>query len=483
MILTYQLAMPQKMSTTQLSPVHQVIDLFQKSLLNLGYEPNLAEAEQIGLLIFGAMEGSRRRFHTVKHVFDVCEGMNAMQTIAALFHDVVYYQIDKSFPPNTADLLLPFIEVQQNTLLIRADAPKSQPFDLCLAVFGFQRGQNLLAFNGQNEFLSACVCALLLDKLLTLNHLVAIITCIEATIPFRKPTKNEAQQEVAFYDNLEQRLNQLALKFGKAWQKPTTDEMVKQAVLLANNDVKNFAAADVGIFLDGTWTLLPETYTELGQGGLYSTANYRNALSRMESFFSVLQAENVFHQYQNTPSNEKFESLLANTKNNLQTGRDYIGAKLLPIAIIEAAAMLTGGDAPLSFFVGDLRFANKNINRAEDFLPQIANAGTKKPTNDLVFDLLEYGRTSPTNFDLQTSPLASFLYQQLGNTACQEFLGEAKAFFEGKITAIAFLAHKDDKVRKVICHIIEACAAIALTRKDKLLALSSQLAKLPTDKS
>jgi hypothetical protein len=469
------------MSTTQLSSVHQVIDLLQKSLLNLGYKPDLAEVEQISFLIFGAMEGRHRRFHTIKHVFDVCEGMNDIQTIAALFHDVVYYQIDKSFPPNTADLLLPFIEVQQDILLIRTNAPLSQPFGLCLAIFDFQRGQTLLAFNGQNEFLSACVCALLLDKLLTLNHLVAIITCIEATIPFRKSIKNEAQQEVAFYDILAQRLNQLALQFGKAWHEQETNEMVKQAILLANNDVKNFAAADVGIFLDGTWALLPEMYAELGQGGLYSTANYRNALSRMESFFSVLQAENVFHQYQNTPSNEKFESLIANTKNNLSIGSAYIGAKLLPIAIIEAAAMLTGGDAPLSFFVGDLRFAHKAIKRAEDFLPQRENANKRMPTNNLVFNLLEYGRISHTNFDLQTSPLASYLYQELGDTSCNELLVNAKAFFEGKITATTFLAHKDDKVRKVICHLIKACAEIATIRKDKLLALANQLAKLPID--
>ncbi len=455
------------------SPVHQIIHLLQTSLSNLGYQPSAEIIEQLGLFVFTAMEGHRRRFHTVKHVLEVCEGMNNLQTLAVLFHDVVYYQIDKGFPTYAAELLLPFIDNSQPNymLALKADAPTHEAFDLCLAVFGFQRGQQLVAFNGQNEFLSALVAGLLLHKLLKVKDLVAIFACIEATIPFRKADT----QHQTCYDKLTVRLQTINNDLGKVWQAEQTTEMVKQAVAVANNDVRNFASADVGVFLDGTWTLLPETYAELAQGGLYTTASYRNALARMEGFFHILKAENIFHQYQNTPQQADFQQLLVRATENLRVSRLYLGTKLLTIAIVEAAALLTGGDAPLSFFLGDVRNPEQ-VDRAEDFLPPLSQKALQNTDKDeTVYKLLEFGRTSPTNFDLQNSPLTSYLYQELGTTLALEFLQQVKLFFDNKISAMDLLQQQNPIIRQVIVAILEACANITDTRKEKLKALATSL--------
>jgi hypothetical protein len=459
------------MSHKEQSSVHKVIAMLKNSLNGLGYQLSATALEQMGLFIFVTMEGKNRQFHVTKHLFDVSQDMNPCQSLAALFHDLVYYQIDKGYPPQAAELLLPFIAETANNLLIKADAPAQVSFDLCLNIFGFSRGQELGVFTGQNEFLSALVAALLLNNLLTTKDLATVVACIEATIPFRK--KDAAGKSC--YDKLAERLNQYGATQTPTWQPAEVDTMVQQAVILANNDVKNFAAEDVGVFLDGTWNLLPEIHTALRQRGIYTIKSYRNALDKMEAFFHFLQADNIFHQYKNVPHQADYQVLIERTTENLRISKLYLGVKLLPIAIIEAAAELTGGDAPLSFFVGDVQVQGQNLIRAEDFLPSLVELPNLQADKDeTVFHLLAYGRKSPTHFDLQNSPISAYVYQVLGADRCNILLESAKEFFVGKLTAKEFLSTQDSPTQEVIVAVIKACASIAETRTASLLTLAEK---------
>lgn len=447
----------------QLSPIHQLIYLLGNSLAQLNCAITPAETEKIGIFIFLAMEGSQRKFHNSNHVLDICKDMTPLQTLSGLFHDVVYYQIDGGFPPNSEVLLLPFVEVKSEGIFIRKDIAKHTIFDSCLIIFGFQRGQKLENFGGQNEFLSALLGALLLENHVNIKLLAAFFVCIEATIPFRKPNS----QNQTSYQKAEKNLQILAQEYNFELSETEIDEIIKQAVGLANRDVANFAATDVGKFLDGTWTLLPESHAQLWYGGVYSVQSYRIALAKMEHFFSILQPEVIFEQYKGFPDDATFEKLLTQATKNIAIGRQYIGVKLLPIAIIEAAALLTGGDTPLSVFMGDVRMQEHDIKRAEDFLPQLPDI--HRDIDYDVYRLLEFGRTTATSFDLQNSPLASFIYKKVGENACTEMLKVAKSFFAQQISPQQFLQGINDY--EISNDIIMACAKIAETRTEKLLGL------------
>jgi hypothetical protein len=450
----------------QLSPIHQLIQLLQHSLTALHCEISSHEAEKIGFFIFLAMESPQRKYHNSRHVLDVCKNMTSLQTLAGLFHDVVYYQIDKDFPPNTAELFAPFVELQNGEIFIRATAPEQQTFEICLLVFGLQRGQKLEISKGQNEFLSALIGGFFLDKYLTIKQLISFFVCIEATIPFRKPDA----QGMTSYHKVEFRLQAIAIEYDFCWTEAEITMLMQEAVGLANRDVANFAAKDVGKFLDGTWTLLPESHAQLWYGGVYSVQSYRMALSKIEFFFGILEVEAIFDQHNHFPNNKTYQKLLIQATQNLEIAQEYIGIKLLPLAIIEAAALLTGGDAPLSFFMGDVRQNKTKIKRAEDFLPPTKHIHTD--ITQKVYQLLEYGRATATSFDLQNSPLAAFIYKNIGATTCQEMLYWAKLFFKQEISALAFLQKTHFATTK---NIIEACAMIAETRKEKLLLLLKQI--------
>jgi hypothetical protein len=451
----------------QLSPIHQLIYLLGNSLAQLNCAITPAETEKIGIFIFLAMEGSQRKFHNSNHVLDICKDMTPLQTLSGLFHDVVYYQIDGGFPPNSDVLLLPFVEVKSEGIFIRKDIAKHQIFDSCLTIFGFQQGQKLENFGGQNEFLSALLGALLLENHVNIKLLAAFFVCIEATIPFRKPNSQNQTSYQSSYQKAEKNLQILAQEYNFELPVTEIDEIIKQSLGLANRDVANFAAADVGKFLDGTWTLLPESHAQLWYGGVYSVQSYRIALSKMEHFLNILQPEVIFEQYKGFPDDITFKKLEAQATKNIAISRQYIGVKLLPIAIIEAAALLTGGDAPLSFFMGDVRMHEQDIKRAEDFLPQLLDI--HKDIDYDVFRLLEFGRTTATSFDLQNSPLASFIYKKIGENACIEILKVAKSFFTQQISPQQFLQDINDY--EVSNDIIMACAKIAETRTEKLLGL------------
>jgi hypothetical protein len=459
------------------SPIHQIINLLNNSLKELGYKVVESEVERIGILIFLAMEGERRKFHNSKHVLDICYQMTPLQTLAGLFHDVIYYQIDKDFPPQTAELLLEFVNVKNESIFItdaffeiEVDENSMIVFEICLTIFGFKRGQKLEIHGGQNEFLSALVGALLLANHLTIKQLITVIICIEATIPFRKADENGQTP----YHKAEKNLEILAKEYDFLLTEIEKNEIIRQAVGLANRDVANFAAQDVGKFLDGTWTLLPESHAHLWYGGVYTVTNYRIALSRMEGFFSILQPDVIFDQHNNFPDSITYNNLIAQARKNIAIGYEYIGVKLLPIAIIEAAAMLTGGDAPLSFFMGDVRiYGLENAKRVEDFLPEITE--NHKDITPEVYHLLEFGRTTATSFDLQNSPLASFIYKKIGALACKNSLVLAKLFFKQEILPYNFLQQLD---RSITIPILRACSNLAETRKQKLLAIINMSAIL-----
>jgi hypothetical protein len=413
-----------------------------------------------------AMSVQGRNFHTPEHVIALADENHPHITLAALFHDIVYHHVDQGFIPEIETILRPYIVKSQTGgyNLARKVSRQDRAFWGTCAVFGFTPGQVLNPFSGMNEFLSALVMNVLFVNILSDQDLFITTPCIEATIPFR-PTNEEGLSPPMV---LAERLKRVNTMFNLNLPEEDIDQSVKCAVRFANRDVLNFSEADVGVFLDNTWKLLPETNPALRLQGIYTIESYRSALGKMGGFLSGLDPTRVFSQYKDEPSDRKYKELCDAAKKNLETARDYLGIKFITACILEALALASGGDAPISLFLGDLD-PDAPGGKIEDYLPEIEMVN---PPGDLLHSLLSKGRASESSFDLKNSPLACYIYENLGIEGCRQTKTDAESLIAQEISPEEFLGKLP---YPMVAAIGQGISRMVWTRRETLENLISNL--------
>jgi hypothetical protein len=328
-------------------------------------------------------------------------------------------------------------------------------------IFGFSAGQKLYSTPGFNEFLSALVMAKKLYHRVPKKVLLQGMVYIEATIPFR----GKDEQGCTPFDRLEGRLRKASHAYDIPLNEQEIIATIRGAVVFANKDVENFAEEDAAQFLVNTWKLLPESNHSLRAGGLYSIRDYRLALQQTDRFFSQMVPELVFHCYQGVPTDEEYWEKVRCTRRNVEIARLYLGIKLLAVGILEALAESSGGDAPLSLFMGDARQEGNGTPHLGDFLPKTTVHPEVEP-GSIVYNLLETGRGSEAEFtDLRNSPLSVFIYRSLGPGGVTAGLEQVNAMFDGRLAVEQLLQCLDSELLSAIA---EACAIMVPTRGDKL---------------
>jgi hypothetical protein len=417
----------------------------------------LTQLDNITELIIQTMTGPWRYFHTTEHIFEVGGSVDPVEMLAALFHDLVYVQVDQGVSLNIGSYIAPFVkevksreafaqEVKgkevKGQLVIREgpEMPSSSMFDIVASVFGFSPGQVLSPTAGQNEFLSAVITALLLERFLSHSIIAQIVACIEATIPFRPLSPSGLSASELLY----QRLIGVNQQFNFGWSDDQIVEIVKRSVRLGNRDVENFAYPNSAEFLDNTWNLLPETNHELINANSYTVSGYRKSLQKMEGFMNFLQAERVFQKFMGEPDEETYIALVSRTKKNLDVAKLYLGCKLVSIAIIEALSRRLGHKIPLSTMMGELPTSEIKYPSLEDFLPHTQI--TKNLETELeaeVLELLRKGRSQDSSYDVKNSPIATFIVNSMGFASVRHLTKRAKDFFADKISAEEFLGECD----------------------------------------
>ncbi len=442
--------------------VQRLVNIFKSAFDQLGVQVELVVLEDLVVLIHKAMSVQARNYHNLDHVFSLVDLDEPIITLAALFHDLVYCQVDRVFLPQIYQILSPYIDERDGRIrIVDEPAVSDRLFNITLDVFDFKPGQYLKTSTGLNEFLSALVMAKKLESILSDQALFKILLCIEATIPFRNSVLNG---EDYFY-TLEKRANQIAESSYLKLDQASIQESVKLAVILANRDVESFADTDVSGYLETTWKLLPEFNVALREIKVYSIREYRHALQTMETSMSHLDAERVFHQFRGEPSNDVFQRKVNQARKNIATGQEYLRIKLLTQAILEALADQTGGDAPLSLFMGDLPNAGMHPRRLEDYLPEIAAPEWVDVTSDL-YGMLTGHRIREVSFDLSTAPLSLFVYKRLIPNRVNYLLNLAKELFSGGVNSSEFLSKIDPDV---LSPIAVASAEMVYTRREQLL--------------
>lgn len=448
--------------------IHRLIDTLTSVADALNVRCSCRDAEEMAVMVFRIMSYQSRQFHTLEHVFGFLDDeADAPLTLAAVFHDVVYYQVDDGFQHDLQGIALHFVEEGPEGVRIRSDIPADNVlFHATLYIFGFKEGQVLVPFSGLNEFLSALVFVHLFGEHLTVADILAVVTCIEGSIPFRKADA----EGIDPFQRLYLRLGALAKRQVFTARDSEIKDMVHRAVRFANKDVKDFSNPDPGIFLSNTWKLLPELNSPLRQNGCFTTGEYRFALFKMRKFFSMLDPAWVYHSFQGAPDPKSFELLHQAAIRNLKIAISYLDEKILAIALVEAIAIASGGDTPVAFFLGDLPREGEIPDKLDDYLPKgISPYMAKQPkTHSHTYLLLRDGRLDDTSFDLKKSPLALYLYQHIPVRKRTELRVQADRFFTGDLSPRDYLDFWPPGVRN---DVIKATMKLAVTRRMELAAL------------
>jgi len=416
------------------------LDGLVSSIEQLGGRVDIAKLEQIAELIIQTMRGPWRYFHTSEHIFEVGGSVDPIEVLAALFHDLVYVQVDQGVSFNISSALCPFVKEVRSQLVIRdeTELPDDAMYHLVASVFGFIPGKALSPFGGQNEFLSAVIAGKCLEPFLPASTIAEIAACIEATIPFRQLSPSG----LSAIELLHQRLVSANRDFNLGWSDAQTVEIVKRSVRLANRDVENFASPNSSNFLDNTWNLMPETNHELTNANLYTVAGYRRSLQKMEGFLKFLKPELVFQQFMQEPDDATYANLIARTRKNIEVAKLYLGIKLITIAILEALSYRLGRDIPLSTMMGELRAPGSKTAVLEDYLPKKQSAYPLETQLEReVLNLLAIGRNQESPYDIKNSPVATFIIKSIGFAETENFLKKAQDFFAGHISSEEFLSY------------------------------------------
>ena len=416
------------------------LDCLVSSIEQLGGRVDIAKLEQIAELIIQTMRGPWRYFHTSEHIFEVGGSIDPIEVLSALFHDLVYVQVDQGVSFNISSALCPFVKEVRSQLVIKdeTELPKDAIYQLVASVFGFSPGKILSPFAGQNEFLSAVIAGKSLEPFLPASAIAEIAACIEATIPFRPV----AASGLSAIELLHQRLVSVNRDFDCGWTDAETVEIVKRSVRLANRDVENFASVNSSNFLDNTWNLMPETNHELSNVNSYTVGGYRRSLQKMEGFLNFLKPELVFQQFMQEPDDETYANMIAQTRKNIAVAKLYLGIKLITIAILEALSYRLARDIPLSTMMGELRVPGFKTSVLEDYLPntQIAYPLESQLEKE-VLDLLAIGRNQESPYDIKNSPVATFIIKSIGFAETENFLKKAQEFFAAHISSEEFLSY------------------------------------------
>src|SRR5580698_4638299 len=131
-----------------------------------------------------AMTTRSRSFHQLDHVLDVGDGLQPLQAIAALYHDIIYFQVDHGFTPALEQKFAAALDTRDVLFYVAPDSGDAKA-RLVREIFDLTPGQELKATGGLNEYLSAVVAIHDLGERLNDIQVATVAACIRATIPFQ----------------------------------------------------------------------------------------------------------------------------------------------------------------------------------------------------------------------------------------------------------------------------------------------------------
>jgi hypothetical protein len=392
-------------------------------------------------LVTSSMLGAGRFFHTPDHVVHVGEGGDALSAIAALFHDLVYFQVDQGVNLTVAGHLASFVQERDGDLYLRDEGFEHSPFVVgTLGIFDFQPGDLLPLGAGRNEFLSALTAASLLEGSLTIGQYLQVAACIEATIPFRSPNQSgETRAEVLFG-----RLKGCNAELKAGLSPEETEAAIARAVRMANQDLSDFGGDDSRAFLKNTWDLVPEMNPLLRNPESSTLTSYRQALEQMERFFTDLDPRDVFQRFGAEPSPSAWAKLVRNAHGRVKEASLYFRLKLTSLAVLEAIAGTLGKNLGLGVLMGELSHFGSPEERIHKCLPPVQARGNPKDAMEVallgLLDGVDQDSSRGAAAGLNQSPLTAYMVRSVGLKFLLLQWEKTPAYFNGAIDTGEFLS-------------------------------------------
>jgi hypothetical protein len=149
----------------------------------------------------------------------------------------------------------------------------------------------------------------------------------------------------------------------------------------------------------------------------------------------------------------------------------------MSLSFLAALAELTGGDAPISLFMGDLpsrrlRQNGVSSHRLEDALVQSITEEQASQLDIRVYDILRNGRRRETDFDVRHSPLAAYFYAHLGDAGLERVLTTIQVYPMSPTTAMRLL---NALPQLALTYVATNIAELAPSRKDLIHAILDSL--------
>ena len=440
--------------------IHVLMSTVQTYMEELGVELDCKDLESIVFLLYYSLKPYGRYFHSIDHALDLTIQNNPEISLAALFHDLIYYQIDRGFNNLVEPIVRQVVREEKREagqvgkVFLLNDFEKSDlELHINLNIFGLHSGQELSPYAGLNEFLSSLVMTRTLSPYLSIKKITQMIVFIEGTIPFRG--KGVDQRD--YFYQLSEKLQETNRLFDLGFTPQEISQTIREAVALSNRDVMNFSEEDTRDFLDNTWDLIPETNVSLRSNELYTIKDYRIAIEKMDNFFTYLDPLNIFHQYENVPSTKELEEINQRAAHNLSISRIYLKVKYITAVILEAFAEESGGDCPICYFMGELPREDEKIKRLETYLPEVC--GTLiDDRNPLVWQLLDQGRNRESSFDIKHAPLSLFLYAECNDNELSELYHFAKQMTNQHVSPELLINSLPSRIRVTIARSLSEMA-------------------------
>jgi hypothetical protein len=371
--------------------------------------PFLAEdASTIARLVLDSMKTSGRVYHNMQHVFDISETMkDPILILSALFHDVIYYSIDKSFQEDQAKPLEGvLVDVHSTDDLV---LQKTFPDDLVekvVRLYGYEPGAPLPKL-GTNEFLSAMIGVRVLEKWLDTAYLMQIATCIEATIPFR-PISDDGKSPM---DRLYDRLKLVCPDQSEEWLVNT----VIMAAITANCDLCSFDSDNRDFFLDSSWKLIPEARPALLNEDC-PLLEYYNEFFALDGRTKFLKGAvpRIFQSFRTSITDEEMAAKRAKTHENLKVMSEYAEVRMLQLMVLVEFVKVMGEDPASVPLRPLLRMALPDVSSPTTCSGEESPLGLTPMEQQEVRSWLVSGRRACFPWDPAVSPLGAYLYDSLG---------------------------------------------------------------------
>lgn len=409
------------------------------------------DSATVAKLVYDSMTTDGRVYHCMQHVFDISQNMkDPIMILSALFHDVIYYSIDKKFADDQAKPLEGVLnpDSQQLTLAATIEDPL---VGMVVRLYGFTPGAELKM--GANEFLSGMIGVRILSKWLGVLHLMEIATCIEATIPFRPVTDGETPM-----DRLYDRLALVCPDQSEEWLVAT----VRKAAATANCDLCSFDSKDRDFFLDSSWRLLPEARFILLSEDC-PLIEYLNELHALEGRSKFLKSAvpRIFQSFRQVPSAEEMEEKQRMTHENLDIMCEYAKVRLLQTMVLVEFADVMGED-PQALPLRTCLLMD---------VPQVSEGPSDSLTSmeQEIRNWLVCGRQACFSWDPAISPLGAFLFDTLGTKGISEAIEIGKNQKPGSHELLKYLP------KSIVCTVASRLGAVFTDRAERFLQVPEKL--------